>query len=242
MVGLFYGGGFKLLGLQCLGIITVVAWAAVTVTITFLVIRATVGLRVTKEEEIIGLDQTEHGMVSAYADFALVSGVNNFGGSVIEDMRMAESVNGSKENMVSPDEAVPVQLRTADPSIAVASDVSLTKITIIMKQQRFDALKDALDKIGVTGMTVTNVLGCGTQHGRKEYYRGVEMDITLLPKIQVDIVVSQVSPRLVVDTAKKVLYTGHIGDGKIFVYNVANVIKVRTGEEGYEALQGEDDL
>ena len=233
MAGLFYGGGVKLLGIQCLGFITVILWALVTITIAFMIIKATVGLRVTREEEITGLDQTEHGLVSAYADFALVSGINNFSGSVIEEMERAQ-VSGT----VPSDEAVPVQIKM-DASVIPASDVPLTKITVITKQARFDTLKDELAKIGVTGMTVTNVLGCGTQRGKKEFYRGVEMDITLLPEIQVDIVVSSISPRLVVETAKNALYTGHIGDGKIFVYSVANVIKVRTGEEGPQALEGE---
>ncbi len=228
MVGLFYGGGFKLLGLQFLGLITVMAWAAVTITITFLVIKATVGLRVTEEEEILGLDQTEHGLASAYADFALTSSINNFSSSVPVKL---------PENAVPIDEAVPVQVRTPDPSIATGSDVSITKITIYAKQSRFDALNEAMAAIGINGMTVTNVLGCGAQHGRTSKYRGVTMDMNLLPKIQVDIVVSKVSPRAVIEAAKKALYTGHIGDGKIFVYNVENAIKISTGAEGYDALQ-----
>ena len=135
------------------------------------------------------------------------------------------------------DEAVPVQVRTQDPSIATGSDVSITKITIYAKQSRFDALNEAMAAIGINGMTVTNVLGCGAQHGRTSKYRGVTMDMNLLPKIQVDIVVSKVSPRTVIEAAKKALYTGHIGDGKIFVYNVENAIKISTGAEGYDALQ-----
>ena len=228
LVGLFYGGGVKLLGLQCLGIITVLAWAAVTITITFLVIRATIGLRVTEEEEIIGLDQTEHGLASAYADFALTSSINNFSSATPVKL---------PENAVPMDEAVPVQVRTPDPSIATGSDVSITKITIYAKQSRFDALNEAMAAIGINGMTVTNVLGCGAQHGRTSKYRGVTMDMNLLPKIQVDIVVSKVSPRTVIEAAKKALYAGHIGDGKIFVYNVENAIKISTGAEGYDALQ-----
>ena len=228
LVGLFYGGGVKLLGLQCLGIITVLAWAAVTITITFLVIKATIGLRVSEEEEIIGLDQTEHGLASAYADFALTSSINNFSSATPVKL---------PKNAVPIDEAVPVQVRTPDPSIATGSDVSITKITIYAKQSRFDALNEAMAAIGINGMTVTNVLGCGAQHGRTSKYRGVTMDMNLLPKIQVDIVVSKVSPRTVIETAKKALYTGHIGDGKIFVYNVENAIRISTGAEGYDALQ-----
>ncbi|MCD7865536.1 MAG: ammonium transporter [Clostridiales bacterium] len=228
MVGLFYGGGVKLLGLQLLGIVTVIAWAAITITITFLVIKAIFGLRVTAEEEIIGLDETEHGLASAYADFALASSINNFSSHVPVEI---------PENAVPIDDAVPVQVRTPDPSVATASDVSITKITIFAKQSRFDALNEAMSQIGITGLTVTNVLGCGIERGRTSQYRGVPMEMNLLPKIQVDIVVSKVSPRLVIDTAKKALYTGHAGDGKIFVYNVENAVRISTGAEGYEALQ-----
>ena len=229
LTGLFYGGGFRLLGIQFVGLITVAAWAAVCITVTFLVIKAIFGLRVTPEEEIIGLDETEHGLASAYADFALASSINNF--SSHEQIMLPPDA-------VPMDEAVPVQLRTPDPSIATASDVSITKITIFAKQSRFDALNEAMSKIGITGMTVTNVLGCGIQHGRTSKYRGITMEMNLLPKIQVDIVVSKISPRVVIDAAKKALYTGHVGDGKIFVYNVENAIRVSTGEEGVAALQG----
>ncbi len=228
MTGLFYGGGFRLLGLQLLGIITILAWTGVTITITFLIIKATNGLRVSEEDEITGLDQTEHGLASAYADFALSSSINNFSSGVVTEL---------PENAVPIDEAVPVQLRTPDPSVATGSDVSLTKITIFAKQSQFDNLNEAMSSIGISGMTVTNVLGCGAQRGRTSKYRGVTMDMNLLPKIQVDIVVSKVSPRLVIETAKKALYTGHAGDGKIFVYNVENAVRISTGAEGYEALQ-----
>ncbi|MCD8157236.1 MAG: ammonium transporter [Clostridiales bacterium] len=228
LVGLFYGGGVKLLGLQFLGFISVAAWAAVAIVITFLVIKVIFGLRVSAEEEITGLDQTEHGLASAYADFALTSSINNFSSHIPVEL---------PEDAVPMDEAVPVQLRTPDPSVATASDVSITKITIFAKQSRFDALNEALSQIGITGVTVTNVLGCGAQRGRASTYRGVPMEMNLLPKIQVDIVVSKVSPRLVIETAKKALYTGHAGDGKIFVYNVENAIKISTGAEGYDALQ-----
>ena len=188
-------------------------------------------------EEVEGLDIHEHGLASAYADFALISSINNFSGSALSAEALAVPAAPSKK-AVSEDEAVPVQLRTE--AAAVASDTHLTKITIVAKQSKFDALKSALNDIGVTGMTVTNVLGCGIQKGKAEYYRGVQMDMNLLPKIQVDVVVSKVAPEKVIRAAKKALYTGHIGDGKIFVYNVQNVIKVRTGEEGFDALQGED--
>ena len=226
--GLFYGGGMKLLGLQCLGIVSVLAWSVVCIVITFVIIRAIFGLRVDAEEEITGLDSVEHGLASAYADFALTSSINNFSSQVPVEL---------PENAVPIDDAVPVQVRTPDPSIATGSDVSITKITIYAKQSRFDALNEAMASIGIKGMTVTNVLGCGAQRGRTSQYRGVTMDMVLLPKIQVDIVVSKVSPRLVIETAKKALYTGHVGDGKIFVYNVENAIRISSGAEGYDALQ-----
>ncbi|MEI3173012.1 MAG: ammonium transporter [Lachnospiraceae bacterium] len=235
-LGVFYGGGFKFFGTQVLGVVSVIAWVAVTMTIIFTVLKKTIGLRASVTEEVEGLDIHEHGLASAYADFALTSSINNFSGSALTAEPAVFPVAPSTKH-VSEDEAVPVQLRSGAP---VASDTHLTKITIIAKQSKFDDLKSALNNIGVTGMTVTNVLGCGIQKGKAEYYRGVQMDMNLLPKIQVDVVVSKVAPEKVIQAAKKALYTGHIGDGKIFVYNVQNVIKVRTGEEGFDALQGED--
>ncbi|MDD6616243.1 MAG: ammonium transporter [Lachnospiraceae bacterium] len=232
-LGVFYGGGFKFFSIQIIGVVAVIAWVAVCMVIIFNVLKHTIGLRTTAAEEIEGLDVHEHGLASAYADFAQTSSINNFVGGYTP----AESVV-LPEKAVSPDEAVPVQVKTA--AAPIASDTALTKITIVAKQSKFDDLKSALNEIGVTGMTVTNVLGCGTQKGKAEYYRGVQMDLNLLPKIQVDVVVSKVAPATVIAAAKKALYTGHIGDGKIFVYSVDNVIKVRTGEEGVDALQGED--
>ncbi len=226
--GLFYGGGFELLGKQCLGILAVAAWTAVTITITFLIIKATIGLRVSEEEEILGLDSTEHGLESAYAGF-LTSG----------DLEGGNSFSTDTED-VSEDDAVPVQvLKDSNP---VSSDVKLSKVDIICKQSKFEDLKTALNSIGVMGITVTQVLGCGAQKGNTKYYRGVALDMMLLPKVKVEVVVSKVPVKQVIKAAKKALYTGNIGDGKIFVYDVENVVKVRTGEEGYDALQGIDDL
>ena len=228
--GLFYGGGFELLGLQLLGFGSVALWTAVTITVTFLVIKKIVGLRVTAQEETVGLDLEEHGLASAYADFMpntpLLTGVGSSAAVAAEPAPSAP---------VSVDDAVPVVVRSA--KAAPASDVKMTKIDIITKQSSFEVLKTAMEEIGVTGMTVTQVLGCGMQKGRPEYYRGVAVEMNLLPKIEVEIVVCKIPARKVVETAKKVLYTGHIGDGKIFVYDVENVVKVRTGEEGYDALQ-----
>ena len=219
--GLFYGGGFELLGLQALGIVSVGAWTAVTITITFLVIKATAGLRVSREEEVLGLDSTEHGLPSAYAGFAMLpdTTVDDKPVEVVGDIPVAEAVTVKK-------------MPTFDDDTA-----KFTKVEIICKESRFEALKTAMMNIGITGMTVSHVLGCGIQKGKPEYYRGIQVEANLLPKVQVDIVVSKVPVRTVIETAKKVLYTGHIGDGKIFVYDVENVVKVRTGEEGYEALQ-----
>ena len=227
--GLLYGGGFAMLGVQALGVGSVAAYVSVTMSIVFFLIKKTVGLRVSAEEEIVGLDIEEHGLASAYADFMPAPVV---GAMLPTGM---PSITADAHASVSIDEAVPVVLATEKKP--VTTDVKMTKVTIITKQSRFDGLKAAMEAIGITGMTVTQVLGCGMQKGKPEYYRGVAVDFELLPKIQVDIVVCKVPVRTVIDTAKKVLYTGHIGDGKIFVYAVENVVKVRTGEEGYNALQ-----
>ena len=221
--GLLYTGSFRLLGIQTLGIIAILAWTAVTMILTFLIIRKTVGLRVSKEEEIKGLDRTEHGLPSAYADFVPAVESLNYG------YESAMNVSGD----IPPAEAVPVKkMPTFDDGTP-----KFTKVEIICKESRFETLKTAMMDIGITGMTVSHVLGCGIQKGKPEFYRGVQVEANLLPKVQVDIVVSKVPVRSVIETAKKVLYTGHIGDGKIFVYDVENVVKVRTGEEGYDALQ-----
>ena len=232
LLGLFYGGGFKLLGIQLTGMLATAAWTAVTITITFLLIKKIFGLRVSAEEEITGLDATEHGLETAYAGFM------TYGDHISSDGTTTVSTPAIPENAVPEDEAVPVQVMSG--GTGVASDVKLTKISIICKQNKFEDLKNALNDAGVTGITVTQVLGCGAQKGQTKYYRGVKLDMTLLPKVKVEVVVSKVPVATVVNAAKKALYTGSIGDGKIFVYGVENVIKVRTGEEGYDALQGEN--
>ena len=229
--GLLYGGGFSMVITQIIGVASVIAWVAVTMTITFQIIKHTIGLRASAQEEIEGLDIQEHGLASAYADFMPATSVTGLSG----DPGAAPAPSG----MVLLDEAVPVQV-SSRPSGLGASDVKLTKVTILCSQARFESLKAAMNEIGVTGMTVTQVLGCGIQKGKTEYYRGVAMSMNLLPKVQVDIVVSKVPVNQVIAAAKKALYTGRIGDGKIFVYDVENVVKVRTGEEGYDALQGEE--
>lgn len=227
--GLFFGGGFTQLGLQLLGFVTVAAWAVVCMTIVFLAIKATIGLRASREEEIKGLDICEHGLTSAYAGF-------EFGAAGMPDIDITydDVVSVGSESV---ENAVPAMVKTSE----IPDDKKITKVEILMKQERFEALKKAMNDIGVTGMTVTQVLGCGAQKGAPEYYRGVQMEMQLLPKVQVEMVISKVPVMDVINAARKVLYTGHIGDGKIFVYDVENVVKVRTGEVGYDALQGEDD-
>ncbi|MBR0028304.1 MAG: ammonium transporter [Clostridia bacterium] len=223
ITGLFYGGGFGQLVLQLAGIGSVAVWTAVMITITFLIIKATIGLRASREEEIVGLDATEHGLPSAYAGFAMHPDYAPESGAPV-------AVTGD----VPVAEAIPVK---KVPTFDEGTGPKYTKIEIVLKESKFDVLKNALMNIGITGMTVSHVLGCGIQKGKPEYYRGVQVEANLLPKVQVDIVVCAVPVRDVIETAKKVLYTGHIGDGKIFVYDVENVVKIRTGEEGYDALQ-----
>lgn len=221
--GVFYGGGFHFLGVQTLGVVSVAAYVSVIITIVFLIIKHTIGLRASAEDEIAGLDVSEHGLLTAYAGFAMLPD------TVSEEDGEVTAVTGD----VPAAEAIPVK---KVPSFDETSP-KFTKVEIICKESKFEALKRALTELGITGMTMSHVLGCGIQKGKPEYYRGVEVEASLLPKIQLDIVVSKVPVRSVIETAKKVLYTGHIGDGKIFVYDVENVVKVRTGEEGYDALQ-----
>ena len=241
MAGLFYGGGFKLLGIQLLGFVTVAGWTAVTITIAFFIIKAVIGLRVTREEELSGLDETEHGLPSAYAGFAMLPEYieENPEEAVTGDVPADEAVEVAKVKPVAVTGDVPVAEAVEVKKMPTFSGDGhkYTKVEIICKEAKFESLKTAMMKLGITGMTVSHVLGCGVQKGKPEYYRGVQIEANLLPKIQVDIVVSKVPVRDVIETAKKVLYTGHIGDGKIFVYDVENVVKVRTGEEGFDALQ-----
>ncbi|MDD6456682.1 MAG: ammonium transporter [Lachnospiraceae bacterium] len=228
--GLFYGGGLKLLGLQLTGFASVAAWTVVTITITFLVIRKTVGLRVSEEEEIMGLDSCEHGLPSAYAGFSIMDISNTM------TMEENENTNLGNDNY----ETASPAMRNASVKVVegpVVSPSGIYKVVIIAKLTRYDALRKAMNDLGVTGMTVTQVMGCGIQKGAGERYRGAEIDATLLPKVKVEVVVSSIPVDNVVEAAKKTLYTGHIGDGKIFVYNVDRVVKVRTGEEDFAALQ-----
>lgn len=217
--GLLYGGGFKQFGLQLLGFVAVGAWTAVTITITFFVIKKTIGLRASEEEELQGLDATEHNLPSAYADF------------------MPITANGFVPVKAAEEETAGTSVVPTETKASSVVGAKLSKVTIICQQGKFEALKDALNEIGVTGITVTQVLGCGTQKGGPKLYRGVEVEVKLLPKYKVEVIVSKVPVEKVIETARKVLYTGNIGDGKIFLYNVEDVVKVRTGETGYDALQ-----
>lgn len=230
LTGLFYGGGLKLMGLQLVGFASVAAWTLVTITIVFLVIKATVGLRASQEEEIVGLDTTEHGLASAYSGFSIM----DVSGAMVMDVNENTSLGVEEYDAASriqKDAAVKVA------QVPMASATGIYKVTIIAKLSRYDKLRKAMNDLGVTGMTVTQVMGCGIQKGAGEKYRGVEMDATLLPKVKVEVVVSKIPVDTVVEAAKKALYTGHIGDGKIFVYNVDKVVKIRTGEEDFDALQ-----
>ena len=223
--GLAYGGGFSFLGIQLLGVVSVILWVSVTMIITFRVLKHTIGLRASEEEETKGLDVTEHNLASSYADFMPM-------------VFMGKAKEGAADTGVPVEKAVPVEHY---PSVKpVSASVKLSKVVVIFNQSRFTALKDALTELGVTGMTITQVMGCGTQKGHVNYYRGIKVEeAALLPKMKLEVVVSKVPVEDVLETARKALYTGKIGDGKIFVYEVENVVKVRTGEQGYDALQGE---
>lgn len=227
--GLFYGGGFKQLGIQFIGMFATIAWTAVTITIAFLIIRAIFGLRVTEEEEIVGLDAKEHGLTSAYAGFSIMD---------ISNTMIMEVNENTKIGADSYEEATQVQRDAAVRVVkAPAADTGMYKVVIISKLSRYDTLRKAMNDLGVTGMTVTQVMGCGIQKGAGEMYRGAEVDATLLPKVKVEVVVGNIAVDEVIEAAKKVLYTGHIGDGKIFVYSVDKVVKIRTGEEDFAALE-----
>ena len=230
--GLFYGGGFAKLGIQLLGIVSVAAWVLATMFIIFTVIKKTIGLRVSEKEEIDGLDYHEHGLASAYAGFA----IND---PTYAELDVNENTDLGEDDITkaSPEKVAAAVKVVKDAPLPAELDSGMHKVSIIVQLAKFETLKKALNDIGVTGMTVTQVMGCGLQKGSGEKYRGAEVDATLLPKVKVEVVVSKIPVDKIIDTATKALYTGHIGDGKIFVYNVAKVVKVRTGEQDYAALQ-----
>ncbi len=226
MTGLFYGGGFKFLGVQLAGVGATIAWTAIVITVVFLLIKKTIGLRADAEDEIMGLDRSEHGLPTAYAGIAMLP---------------EESVGGAEISQgTAPAPAAAAETSARKPKEKAPEEPVYTRVQIICRPASLESLKAAMNRIGITGMTVTNVMGYGAQKGKPEYYRGTPVEVTLLPKVQVDIVVSKVPVRQVIDTARSVLHTGHIGDGKIFVTDVENVVRVRTGEEGYDALQSDE--
>ena len=227
MKGVFYGGGFKFFGVQCIGVLATIAWTAVIITVVFFIIKKTIGLRADAEDEIMGLDRSEHGLPTAYAGIAMLP---------------EESVGGEAFPQTAPVPAAAAvgEAPARKPKEKAPDEPVYTRVQIICRPASLESLKTAMNKIGITGMTVTNVMGYGAQKGKPEYYRGTPVETTLLPKVQVDIVVSKVPVREVIDTARSVLHTGHIGDGKIFVTDVENVVRVRTGEEGYDALQSDE--
>ncbi|MBR1873565.1 MAG: adenylate cyclase, partial [Eubacterium sp.] len=234
LTGLFYGGGFKLLSTQLIGFVSVAAWAAICMVVVFALIKAIFGLRVSEEEEIEGLDLTEHGLASAYSGFAIMDVSNS--AMVANENTNLGITEYDQASEVMKNASVPVE-NVAKAVEGTIPDSGIYKIVIITKLSRYDKMKRALNELGVTGITVTQVSGCGIQKGAGEMYRGVEMDMTLLPKIKLEVVVSGIPVDSVIETAKRTLYTGKIGDGKIFVYPVSRVVKIRTGEEDFEALQ-----
>ena len=233
MNGLFYGGGFSLLGTQLLGFASVACWTAVTITIVFEVIKHTIGLRASEEEEILGMDATEHGLVSSYADF-----MPAMSEAAIAGYLKGENKSASKAAAGIPaEEAIPAEIVSAAAGSKDAP--KMTKIAVVFNQEKLHHFIHAMERIGITGVTVTNVMGCGIQKSNS-YYRGAKMSATLHPKIKAEIVVCKVPVDTVVKTAREVLYTGQVGDGKIFIYPVEKVIKVRTGSVNYDALQSEE--
>ena len=229
--GLFYGGGFKLLGIQLLGIIAVGVFVFAASLLVWFIIKKTIGIRVSREEEIAGLDIGEHGNI-AYPDFAPVTTMTGLS-TGIEVTKSAVTTVSKSENTVLPDEAIPVVHNEHSGS-------KMTKVTIIMNQTKLSELQEALDKLGITGVTVTNVLGYGMQKGQLTYFLGRAIDTRLLPKVKVEVVICKIPVQTLIETVQKVLYTGNIGDGKIFIYDVEDVIKIRTNEHGYDALQDEE--
>ena len=233
--GLFYGGGFEQLGLQLIGFVSVASWAALSVTATFLIIKKTIGLRASEQEEILGLDITEHGLVSSYADFAPSMSDASVYGYTKDD---AKSVSKAEPQPVTVEKAVEVEnysVPTGD------GRPKMTKIVVIFKQQKLQAFIEAMESIDIKGITVTNVMGCGMQNGQRHYYRGTKLEMNLLPKLKAEIAVCSVPTEQVINAARSALYTGNFGDGKIFIYDIENVIKIRTGEQDKAALQNAED-
>lgn len=221
--GVFYGGGFGQLAYQSIGALAILAWTAATISLTFFIIKKTIGLRASKEEEIKGLDITEHGLLTAYSGFAMLNEAIEYDPEEIEGL---EDI----------DTAVPVKnyaLNKDNPD-------KLTKLVAVFREEKLGEFISAMEAIDITGITVTNVQGCGALKRQTHYYRGAKITPKLHPKIKAEIVVSKIPVNTVVNTARKSLYTGNVGDGKIFIYDVEDVVRVRTGAQGYDALQDEE--
>ena len=229
------GEAFSYFGVQILGVVAVIAWVGITMSVLFSVMKKYKFLRARKEDELAGLDASEHGLASSYADFMPVPSV------MLADNMYTEQTASPVASETTPAGNVPVEKSVPVTVTSALGEHKFTKISIVTRPDKFEALKTAMDAIGITGMTVSQVKGCGTQRGSAQYYRGSKIDIKLLPKIKLETVVTKIPVETVVDAAKKALYTGNYGDGKIFVYDVVNVIRIRTGEEGYSALQDEDE-
>ena len=228
--GLFYGGGIHYFLIQLLGVASVMLWVIITMTIIFKVIDKLVGLRVPADIEIEGLDYHEHGLASAYAGFNI--------SDITATMDVNENTDlGESDYTKASDSQKNAAVKVAGEELVAANPTGMYKVSILVKLSRYDKLRKALNELGVTGMTVTQVMGCGIQKGYGEKYRGAEVDATLLPKVKVEVIGGNIPVEKVIETAKQCLYTGHIGDGKIFVYDVRHVVKVRTGEEDLAALK-----
>ena len=228
--GLFYGGGIHYFLIQLLGVASVMLWVIITMTIIFKVIDKLVGLRVPADIEIEGLDYHEHGLASAYAGFNI--------SDITATMDVNENTDlGESDYTKASDSQKNAAVKVAGEELVAANPTGMYKVSILVKLSRYDKLRKALNELGVTGMTVTQVMGCGIQKGSGEKYRGAEVDATLLPKVKVEVIGGNIPVEKVIETAKQCLYTGHIGDGKIFVYDVRHVVKVRTGEEDLAALK-----
>lgn len=241
--GLFYGDVKQFIA-QLIAVAVLFIWGFGVSFLFFKVLDKVWGLRVSPEDELDGLDVPEMGVL-AYPDRQLVRSELDYNSEDNAEIKQLARFTEYEISKKDYKEASTAEVEKSVPIVSVATtsvgsehnSTGLSKVVILTKQSKFEALKAKMNKIGVTGMTVTQVLGCGMQKGKTEYYRGVETEVNLLPKVQVEIVVAKVPIRAIIEAAKETLYTGHIGDGKIFVYSVENAVKIRTGEEGYDALQ-----
>lgn len=230
-------GNAGLLIAEIISILAVTAYSAIVSFVILKLISLVMPVRASEEEEEDGLDYSLHGE-TAYGSVS-AAGLA-VGAHEPVAIPATPSISPKKQfgvEVVAMDDAVVVENHAkAMPSNKAHKNAKMTKVEILINESKFDHLKKALNGIGITGMTVVNVFGYGVQKGHTTYYRGVETDADLLPKVRVEVVISTVPLQKVIETARKALYTGNIGDGKIFVYDVENVIRVSTGEEGARAL------